>query len=57
MAQAGHCLPRGASPSVVESATAATVLTTALHAAQQQHDALAAQMLRELVRRFESRGK
>jgi hypothetical protein len=57
MAQAGHRLPARPSPAMVDAATVATLLTTALHAAQQQHDALAAQMLREMFRRFESRGQ
>ena len=58
MAQAGHCLPRGASPDTVQAATTATLLTTALVAAvERNHAELAAQTLRELFRRFESRGQ
>ena len=58
MAQAGHALPRTASPSMVQSATAATLLTTALTAAvERNHAELAAQAVRELFRRFEDRGQ
>jgi hypothetical protein len=43
-------------PSLVEAASTASILTTALVAAANQRDSVAAHMLRELGRRFEARG-